>query len=154
MGSNLPYAADAESPLKPEELQVLRAQYDKEGHFVGVQTKFNYAWGLIKVNNRSEQQEGVRLLSEIFRNVPERRRECLYYLGLGNYKLGNYAEARRYNDLLLDHEPGNLQAASLRGLIDDKVSKEGLMGVAILGGVAIAAGVVGSILFKGAQRKR
>ena len=43
MGS-LPYAADAESPLKPAELQVLRAQYEKEGDYVGVQTKFNYAW--------------------------------------------------------------------------------------------------------------
>jgi hypothetical protein len=32
------------SPLKPEELQVLRSQYEKEGEFVGVQTKFNYAW--------------------------------------------------------------------------------------------------------------
>lgn len=32
------------SPLKPDELNVLRAQYEKEGEFVGVQTKFNYAW--------------------------------------------------------------------------------------------------------------
>ena len=32
------------SPLKPDELQVLRGQYEKEGDFVGVQTKFNYAW--------------------------------------------------------------------------------------------------------------
>lgn len=32
------------SPLKPEELQVLRAQYEKEGDYVGIQTKFNYAW--------------------------------------------------------------------------------------------------------------
>jgi len=32
------------SPLKPEELQVLRAQYEKEGDYVGVQTKFNFAW--------------------------------------------------------------------------------------------------------------
>ncbi|KAI4287073.1 MAG: hypothetical protein L6R35_003672 [Caloplaca aegaea] len=167
----LPDAADADSPLKPDELQVLRAQYEKEGYYVGVQTKFNYAWvrhslterkkkshrsvlqGLIKSSSRNEQQEGVRLLSDIFRNSPERRRECLYYLALGNYKLGNYAEARRYNDLLLDHEPGNLQASSLRGLIDDKVAKEGLMGVAILSGVAIAAGVVGGMLFKGARRR-
>ncbi|KAL8657040.1 MAG: hypothetical protein Q9226_002321 [Calogaya cf. arnoldii] len=149
----LPDAADADSPLKPDELQVLRAQYEKEGYYVGVQTKFNYAWGLIKSSSRNEQQEGVRLLSDIFRNAPERRRECLYYLALGNYKLGNYAEARRYNDLLLDHEPANLQASSLRGLIDDKVAKEGLMGVAILSGVAIAAGVVGGMLFKGAKRR-
>ena len=32
------------SPLKPDELQVLRAQYEKEGPYVGVQTKFNFAW--------------------------------------------------------------------------------------------------------------
>merc|ERR1711964_573320 len=153
MGSSLPYAADAESPLKPAELQVLRSQYEKEGEHVGVQTKFNFAWGLIKSNTRDDQQEGVRLLSDIFRTSPERRRECLYYLALGNYKLGNYAEARRYNDLLLDKEPANLQASSLRGLIDDKVAKEGLMGVAILSVVAIAAGVVGGMIFKGMGRR-
>jgi len=152
--ASLPYAADAESPLKPEELQVLCAQYEKEGEYVGIQTKFNYAWGLIKSSSRNEQQEGVRLLSEIFRASPERRRECLYYLALGHYKLGNYAEARRYNDLLMDLEPANMQAASLKGLIEDKVQREGLVGVAIVGGIAVAAGVVGSLLFKGASRKR
>ncbi|CZT18847.1 probable Mitochondria fission 1 protein [Ramularia collo-cygni] len=151
---HLPYAADAESALKPAELQVLRAQYEKEGEYVSLQTKFNYAWGLIKSTSRIEQQEGVRLLSDIFRQSPDRRRECLYYLALGNYKLGNYAEAKRYNDSLLDIESGNLQAQSLSQLIDDKVAKEGLVGVAIVGGLAVAAGVVGGLLFKGAQRKR
>ncbi|KIW08876.1 mitochondria fission 1 protein [Verruconis gallopava] len=149
----LPYAADAEAPLKPAELNVLRAQYEKEGEYVGIQTKFNYAWGLIKSNARNEQQLGIQLLSEIFRSSPDRRRECLYYLALGNYKLGNYAEARRYNDLLLDLEPSNLQAASLRGLIEEKVQREGLVGVAIVGGLAVAAGVVGSLLFKSARRR-
>jgi mitochondrial fission 1 protein len=109
---------------------------------------------LIKSNLRADQQTGVRLLSEIFRTSPERRRECLYYLALGNYKLGNYAEARRYNDILLDNEPENMQATSLRSLIDDRVAKEGLMGVAILSGVAIAAGIVGGILFRGIGKKR
>jgi len=33
------------------------------------------------------------------------------------------------------------------------VAKEGMMGVAILGGVAIAAGVVGGMLFRGAKRR-
>lgn len=32
------------SPLKPAELQVLRLQYEKEGEYVSLQTKFNYAW--------------------------------------------------------------------------------------------------------------
>ncbi len=96
----------------------------------------------------------MRLLSEIFRDVPERRRECLYYLALGNYKQGNYAEARRYNDRLLSHEPGNLQAGSLQELIDDKVAKEGMIGAAIVGGLAIAAGVVGGMIFKGVSRRK
>ena len=108
--------------------------------------------GLVKSTSRNDQQTGVQLLSEIFRVSPERRRECLYYLGLGNYKLGNYAEARRYNDLLLEREPMNMQAADLRRLIDDKVAKEGLMGVAIISGVAVAAGVIGGILFRGRRR--
>ena len=35
---------DANRPLNASELNVLRAQYEKEGEMVGVQTKFNYAW--------------------------------------------------------------------------------------------------------------
>jgi hypothetical protein len=44
--------------------QVLRLQYEKElsqAH-VTVQTKFNYAWGLVKSPIRDHQVEGVRLL--------------------------------------------------------------------------------------------
>lgn len=67
MGSeNLPYAADAESPLKEAELAVLRKQYEREGQFVGVQTKFNYAWGLIKSDQATDQRLGVKLLSGKF----------------------------------------------------------------------------------------
>lgn len=108
----------------------------------------------MKSNTRTDQHLGVMLLSEIFRTSPERRRECLYYLALGNYKLGNYAQARKYNDLLIENEPQNLQALNLRSLIDDKVAKEGLMGVAIVSGVAVAAGVIGGILLRNLGRKR
>ena len=96
----------------------------------------------------------MRLLTEIFRASPDRRRECLYYLALGNYKLGNYAEAKRYNDSLLELEGGNMQAQSLRQLIDDKVAKEGMMGMAIVGGLAAAAAVGVGMLIKGAGRRR
>lgn len=94
------------------------------------------------------------LLSEIFRTSRDRRRECLFYLALGNYKLGNYGEARRYNDMLLEREPGNLQAQDLRRLIDDRVAREGLMGVAIVSGIAVVAGVVGGVLLRNLGRRR
>ncbi|KAK9467701.1 hypothetical protein V1512DRAFT_246455 [Lipomyces arxii] len=149
MSDNLPYAADAEISLTRDELDVLRTQYIKEEPFVSIQTKFNYAWGLIKSPRREEESLGVRLLTEIFRDSPERRRECLYYLALGNFKLGNYVEARRYNDLLMDREPHNMQARSLNKLIDDQVAKEGLVGLALIGGVVAAGGIVlGALLHR------
>ena len=61
--TELPYAADAEISLTFEELEVLRLQYQKElsqGH-VTVQSKFNYAWGLVKSLQRRDQEEGVKL---------------------------------------------------------------------------------------------
>ena len=58
-------AADAESPLKDSELQVLRSQYlkEQEAQHITVQTKFNYAWGLIKSDRHDDQLEGVKLLT-------------------------------------------------------------------------------------------
>jgi fission 1 protein len=114
-----------------------------------VQTKFNYAWGLIKSAARPSQQLGVSLLSDLYRTQPSRRRECLYYLALGNYKLANYAEARRFNDRLLAAEPGNLQAKSLEGLIDERVQREGLVGVAVGGGGGGGGGVGGEFVVQG-----
>ena len=96
---------------------MLRLQYQKElaQSHITVQTKFNYAWGLVKSPVREHQVEGVRLLqgmppycrqdlaadvlptTDIYRTEPTRRRECLYYLALGYYKMGNYADARSFN---------------------------------------------------------
>ncbi|KAG8749617.1 mitochondrial membrane protein [Ceratobasidium sp. 428] len=62
--TDLPYAADAEVSLSPDELAVLRIQYEKESTqgYVSVQTKFNYAWGLVKSPRQEHQVEGVQLL--------------------------------------------------------------------------------------------
>lgn len=51
--------------------QVLRIQYQKEvsQSHVTVQTKFNYAWGLVKSPVREHQVEGVQLLQGKFINI-------------------------------------------------------------------------------------
>ncbi|KAJ8462890.1 hypothetical protein ONZ51_g10615 [Trametes cubensis] len=155
MPTELPYAADAEESLSFDELEVLRLQYQKElsQSHVTVQTKFNYAWGLVKSPMREHQVEGVRLLQEIYRAEPARRRECLYYLALGHYKMGNYEEARRFNALLLDKEPSNLQAQSLASLIDQRVTQEGYIGMAIVGGVAALSTLALATIIRRASRK-
>ena len=64
----------------------------------------------------------IYIYIEIFHDSPERRRECLYYLAIGHYKIGNYSEARKFNRELLKHEPRNDQARDLDRRIDEKVS--------------------------------
>jgi len=151
MPSDLPYAADAQVSLSYDELEVLRLQYKKEeeaGH-VTTQTKFNYAWGLVKSPAREQQVHGVRLLQDIYRSDPGRRRECLYYLALGHYKMGNYDDAKKFNALLIDKEPSNLQAHSLGALIDQSVAREGYIGMALAGGAA----AIGTLLIAGLIRR-
>jgi len=155
MPTDLPYAADAEVSLSYDELEVLRLQYQKElaqAH-VTVQTKFNYAWGLVKSPVRDHQVEGVRLLQDIYRTEPTRRRECLYYLALGYYKMGNYADAKSFNDILLEKEPTNLQAQSLASLIEQAVTREGYVGMALAGGVAALGTLVIAGLIRRSVRK-
>ncbi|OBZ73741.1 Mitochondria fission 1 protein [Grifola frondosa] len=150
MTTELPYAADAEVSLSYDELEVLRLQYQKElaQSHVTVQTKFNYAWGLVKSPIHDHQVEGVRLLQE-----PGRRRECLYYLALGHYKMGNYEEARRFNTLLMEKEPTNMQAQSLATLIDKRVTRDGYIGMALAGGVAAVGTLLVASFIRRASRK-
>ncbi|KAI6112620.1 hypothetical protein F5141DRAFT_1188045 [Pisolithus sp. B1] len=140
MSSDLPYAADAQVSLSYDELEVLRSQYQKElaQSHVTVQTKFNYAWGLVKSPVRDHQVEGVRLLQDIYRTELTRRRECLYYIALGYYKMGNYEDAKSFNDFLLEKEPGNLQAQSP---LRSHRTGQGYVGMALAGG-AVALGTL------------
>jgi len=154
MPTEVPYAADAEISLTYDELEVLQLQYEKEvlQDHVTVQTKFNYSWGLVKSPLHNHQVLGVKLLQEIYRSEPSRRRECLYYLALGYYKMGNFEEARKFNSLLLEKEPSNLQAQSLAQLIDKGVTREGYIGMAIVGGAAALGTLVLASLIRRAAR--
>ncbi|KAF9054355.1 hypothetical protein BJ165DRAFT_1438232 [Panaeolus papilionaceus] len=155
MPTEVPYAADAEMSLTYDELEVLRLQYQKEvaQNHITTQTKFNYAWGLVKSPVREHQVEGVKLLQDIYRAEPARRRECLYYLALGHYKMSNFEEAKRFNALLLEKEPTNLQSQSLGQLIDQGIAREGYVGMAIAGGAAALGTLVLAGLIRRAARK-
>ncbi|KAL1409038.1 Mitochondrial fission 1 protein [Vanrija albida] len=153
--TDLPYAAEAETSLGYDELEVLRNQYYKEiesGH-VTSQSKFNYGWGLVKSAAPELQTEGVKLLQEIYSASPSHRRECTFYIAVGYYKLRNYSHARTFNDLLLAVEPENMQAQSLRQLIDKAVTRDGYIGMGIIAGAAAVTGIVLASVIKRATRK-
>ncbi|KAL7006044.1 mitochondrial membrane protein [Cystobasidiomycetes sp. EMM_F5] len=149
--SQLPYAVDATMSLSPEELGVLQEQYmaEQDKGYVSTQTKFNLAWGLVRSENSDRVKDGISLLMDIYESEPPRRRECLYYLSLGHYKLKNYTEAKKFIDKLLSKEPNNMQAQSLSGMVDADVQKEGLIGMAIAGG---AVAIIGAITVAAVKR--
>jgi len=150
---SLPYAIDASMSLSNDELGVLRDQYisEQDKGFISTQTKFNLAWGLVRSEKDVQVKDGISLLMDIYELEPPRRRECLYYLALGHYKLKNYTESKKYLEKLLSKEPNNMQAQSLLGMIDRDVQKEGLIGMAIAGG---AVTVMGAIAIAALQRMR
>lgn len=149
--SKYPALEEVQESLSSEQLRILKDQVESEGTDPTPQSQFNYAWGLIKSSNYKMQQEGIKIMSTLYRDVPSMRRECLYYLALGSYKVGDYTNATRYADTLLKNEPDNKQAQTLKATIHDQVTQEGLIGIGIAGGaLAIGVGLLGALL----RRKR
>ncbi|KAK6201647.1 uncharacterized protein RJT21DRAFT_120711 [Scheffersomyces amazonensis] len=144
-----PALEEVKQQLAPKQLEILKNQVESEKPNVSSQTLFNYAWGLIKSNHYKDQKEGVHILTNVFRDDPSLRRECLYYLSLGSYKIGDYSNAKRYVETLLDGEPDNSQAKTLKETIDDRITTEGLIGIGIVGGaLAIGIGLIGALVRK------
>lgn len=84
---------------------------------------------------------------EIYRENPKRRKECVYYLAIGEYKLGNYSEAKRHISTLLHLEPDNEQALDLERAIQEKATQEGWIGVGLASGAVIGLGVLLASVF-------
>ncbi|KAJ1733892.1 mitochondrial membrane protein [Coemansia sp. Benny D160-2] len=145
--SNTPYVPDIDEVLTDAELLVLQRQYEREHPNVRVQTRFNYAWGLTKGNKKQQQQLGIQMMHDIYDEVPERRRECMYYLALGYFRTGEYSNARVHIERLLALEPNNSQARDMRKRIEDKVTRDGIIGLALAGGAVAVVGVVAAAIF-------
>ncbi|KAF8003018.1 hypothetical protein HF325_002263 [Metschnikowia pulcherrima] len=134
--------------IAPEQLRILKNQLDSE-HPPSPQLLFNYAWGLLKTDALRSQKEALEILATLYRDAPSLRREALYYLALGSVKTGEFTNARRYADSLLEKEPDNAQFKALKQAIDDQVTQDGLIGLGIAGGVlAVGLGVLGAVMRK------
>ncbi|KAH3665606.1 hypothetical protein OGAPHI_003794 [Ogataea philodendri] len=150
----LPALGDLNTPLPQEQLAVLEREVEDEKPEPTAQSLFNLAWALIKSNSKRDNKEGVNILTDLFKSVPARRRECLYYLAAGCYKIGELKESKRYIDALILHEPDNLQAVNLKKEIESEISKDGLIGLAVVSGLtAIGVGIASAIIKTQSKRK-
>ncbi|KAK6027957.1 hypothetical protein OSTOST_06002 [Ostertagia ostertagi] len=97
---------------------------------------FNYGTALIR-STKSDVVEGTELLES---------EDYVYFLAIANARLRNYDRALAYIDILLAAETHNRQASQLRDIIERRMKKDGLFGLAVLGGGAVVvAGIVAAL---------
>jgi fission 1 protein len=126
-----------------EELKKFEKAYYEEMNRGGAsnQTRFNYAWCLIRSRCRPDIHRGIMLLEDLCSTGDsEARRDYLFYLAIANTKISEYQRANDCVKKFLAVEPNNRQAKDLEKIIKDRLTKEGLKGLAIAGGAAIALG--------------
>ncbi|KAK5981263.1 Mitochondrial fission 1 protein [Trichostrongylus colubriformis] len=108
---------------------------------------FNYGTALIR-STKSDVVEGTEILEKLLREEPDdiNKRDYVYFLAIANARLRNYDRALAYIDILLAAETHNRQASQLREIIEKRMKKDGLFGLAVLGGGAVVvAGIVAAL---------
>ena len=82
------------------------------------------------------------------------KRDYLYYLAIGNARIKEYQTALKYVRALLQVQPGNRQAQDLEAVVTKRMEKDGLKGMAIVGGATLAfGGLVGLGLAMAMKKK-
>ncbi|XP_023420928.1 mitochondrial fission 1 protein isoform X1 [Cavia porcellus] len=122
-------------------------QSEQAAGSVSKSTQFEYAWCLVRSKYNDDIRKGIALLEELLpKGSKEEQRDYVFYLAVGNYRLKEYEKALKYVRGLLQTEPQNNQAKELERLIDKAMKKDGLVGMAIVGGMALGvAGLAGLI---------
>ncbi|KAM6909030.1 mitochondrial fission 1 protein [Xenentodon cancila] len=145
--------------VAPEDLLKFEKKYNNElaKGSVSKETKFEYAWCLIRSKYTNDIKKGIVFLEELVQKASkDDSRDFLFYLAVANYRLKEYEKALKYIRTLLRNEPGNKQALELEKLIDKALKKDGLVGMAIVGGIGLGvaglAGLIGLAVSKGAAK--
>ncbi|KAJ8646245.1 hypothetical protein MRB53_007993 [Persea americana] len=99
------------------------------------------SWALVHSRHSEDVQRGMAMLEASLNNTnsPLEKREKLYLLAVGHYRSGDYSRSRQLIDRCLEIAPDWRQALTLKKVIEDKIAKDGVIGIGI---AATAVGVV------------
>ncbi|XP_042900322.1 mitochondrial fission 1 protein [Parasteatoda tepidariorum] len=129
--------------VSTEDLKKFEAVYHSnlQNGQVTTREQFDYAWCLIRSKYAADIRRGVVLLEDLFQSGDAmQKRDYMYYLAIGHTKLKDYNRALQLLSKFLSIEPTNRQAQTLQKYVKGKMKKEGLLGMAIVGGAALAIG--------------
>ncbi|XP_059486403.1 mitochondrial fission 1 protein isoform X2 [Neocloeon triangulifer] len=111
------------------------------------QTQFEYAWCLVRSSYHGDIRKGILLLEDLFKNPQALdKRDYLYYLATGYARIKEYSKSLQFIKAFLQIEPGNKQVQELEKVVKNRMTKEGLTGMAVAGGAVLAAaGIIGLV---------
>ncbi|BHF72996.1 Mitochondrial fission 1 protein [Sparganum proliferum] len=123
--------------------QEARAMYvsEKESGIENYDTQFMYALELLKTKSKEALLTAISGFKRSSR--PDRRRECLYLIAIAHTKLCDYEKALQCCKSLIEVNPEDHQAVELKDEIERRTRRDGLTGLALIGGAAL--GVIGAI---------
>ncbi|CAK9205050.1 unnamed protein product [Sphagnum troendelagicum] len=116
------------------------------------------AWALVHSRHPSDVQRGIAMLEASLSNSQIgalEKREILYLLAVGQFRAAEYARSRRLVDQALKISPDFRQASALKQMIEDKIAKDGMIGVGLAAGAAalLASGIAAAVAGSRSQKK-
>ncbi|KAM0954106.1 putative mitochondria fission 1 protein [Dioscorea sansibarensis] len=106
------------------------------------------SWALVHSRQPEDVNRGIGMLEASLdgSNSSSQIREKLYLLAVGYYRSGDYSKSRQLLDRCLEIAPDWRQALTLKKVVEDRITKDGVIGVGIaatavgllVGGVAAA----------------
>ncbi|XP_060174085.1 mitochondrial fission 1 protein A-like [Lycium barbarum] len=100
------------------------------------------SWALVHSRRPEDIQRGIAMLEASLggsSSSPLQMREKLYLLAVGYYRSGDFPRSRQLVDRCLEIAPDWRQALSLKKTIEEKITKDGVIGIGI---AATAVGVL------------
>ncbi|KAJ1696803.1 hypothetical protein LUZ63_005315 [Rhynchospora breviuscula] len=115
------------------------------------------AWALVHSRQPDDVNRGIGMIEASLENSnsPLQTKEKIYLLAVAFYRTGNYAKSRHLVDRCLEIQPDWRQAQNLSKVVEDKIARDGLIGMGLVAGAFGAAGLaIGGIVAAATSSKR
>ncbi|XP_009630180.1 mitochondrial fission 1 protein A [Nicotiana tabacum] len=114
------------------------------------------SWALVHSKRPEDVQRGIAMLEASLggSNSPLQMREKIYLLAVGYYRSGDYARSRQLVERCLEIAPDWRQALTLKQTIEDKITKDGVIGIGIAATAVTAVGILAGGIVAALSRKK
>lgn len=110
------------------------------------------SWALVHSTQPDDVQRGIAMVEASLANKsggPLEKREKIYLLAVGYYRTDDFAKSRQLVEQCLQIAPDWRQALTLKKTVEDKIAKDGVVGIGL---TATAVGVVFGVVAALARR--